>query len=183
MRYGDLITPLLSVLLRNVIRTAVFLLAASWAAGCATTAPVKLELNEVITNPQAHKNERVEVTGDVIDYEPARGDAYRTLQFTLGLGPDEKILVFSAGYTADAIAKASKLVEEAFRAREPITVAGKLRVGPEAETVGGVELRLERVEYRGRKIDVTRGRRTRPGFEVGAWHVTPSIGIGATFTP
>ena len=70
---------------------------------CARTAPVQRDIFEVTANPQAHKNERIEVTGNVINYEPARGDAYRTLSFTMGVGPQEKIAVFIAGYNADAM--------------------------------------------------------------------------------
>lgn len=182
MRRGGRMAPLF---LRNCACIGVFLLVAGCAVGCATTPPARLDLSEAVANPQAHKNERVELTGHVITYEPARGDAYRTLLFTIGYGPDKKIAVFSSGYTADAIAKASALVEEAFDANEPLTVVGKLKVAPDAETAGGAELRLESVEYKGQKIDVTRGRKTRPGFSVGVggWYFTPSVGVGATITP
>ncbi len=171
--------------LRNGVLVGAFLLIVACAAGCATTAPARLDLAEAVENPQAHKNKRVELTGHVVTYEPARGDAYRTLHFTIGYGPDEKIAVFSSGYTADAIAKASALVEEAFDAGEPLTVVGKLKVAPDAKTTAGAELRLESVEYKGQKIDVRRGRKTRPGFSVGVggWYFTPSVGVGATITP
>ena len=150
---------------------------------CATAAPTRLDLQDLAVNPRAHKNERIEVTGHVVDYEPARGNAYRTLYFTLGLEPDGKIAVFSSGYTADAIAKASALVREAFEAREPLTVVGKLKIDEKAEAEPVAELRLESVEYGGRKVRVNRGRRTRSGMSVGGWYFRPSIGIGATFSP
>ena len=151
-------------------------------AGCATTAPTRLDLGSVLDNPMAHKNKRVELTGNVLDYEPARGDTYRTLFFALGFGPDEKIPVSVAGYNAEAIAKASALVKEAFDSREQLTAVGKLKVEAD-EGAGSPELKLDAVEYRGRKIDVTRGRKTQPGFEVGGFVFSPSIAVGATITP
>ena len=158
-------------------RAAGFLLAACAVFGCATTTtPSRVELHSVLSDPGAYHNHRVEIIGRVIDYEPAGGDTYRALHFTLGYGSEEKVFVFGSGYAA-AVAKASSLVGDAFRTGEPVMVIGKLKAGKNAE------LRLESVEHRGRKIDVTRGRRTRPGFDVGGFHVTPSIGINATITP
>ena len=135
----------------------------------------------VLADPGVYNNQRVELTGQVIDYEPARGDTYRTLHFTLGFGPEEKISVFCSGYGADAIAKSSNLVGEAFEAAGTLIVIGKLKAGKGDRT--SAELALESVEFGGRRIDVARGRKTRTGFEVGGFHITPSIGIGATFSP
>ena len=126
----------------------------------------------------AYHNRRVELEGLVIDYEPAIGDMYRTLYFTIGLGPREKIAVFTSGDRADAIAKASDLVGEAFQACEPVVVVGKLK----ADQGTVAELRLEWVGYAGRIIDVTRGRKTQPGFDAGGIRIVPSIGISTTIS-
>ena len=167
---------------RTAASGAVLLIAAGILSGCASAPPTSVDLRETFFNPQAYHNERVELVGYVVDYEPAGGDTYRTLHFTLGLGPDEKVAVFGSGYTADAIAKASGMVGEAFEDREPVSVIGKLKVagGPDGP---GAELRLESVEYKGRKIDVARGRKTRPGFDVGGWRIVPSVGISTSFSP
>ena len=183
MRYSRQVNSPRNWMFPGAVCALFFFLLCVFATGCARTAPLKADLRDVLDDPDAHKGERIELTGHVIDYEPAGGDTYRTLNFTLGLGLDDKILVYGAGYTAEAIAKASQLLGEAFEAGGPVTVSGKLRIDPDAETDAAAELRLESVEYGGRKINVTRGRKTRPGFEVGGWHFTPSIGIGMTFTP
>jgi len=149
---------------------------------CARTTPVQRDILEVTANPQVHKNERVEVVGKVINYEPARGDAYRTLSFTMGDGSHEKIAVFIAGYNADAIAKASTLIGEAFEAGKPITAIGTVKIDSKAEQTVP-ELRLESVEYEGRKIDVSRGRKARPGLQIGGGYFGSSVGVGATITP
>jgi hypothetical protein len=153
------------------------------AAGCATTAPTRADLSSVAENPQNYRNQRLELTGKVIDYEPARGDTYRTLLFTLGVGPTKKIPVFASGYTAEAIAKASQLVGEAHTANQPLTVTGKMKIGKTENDPAAAELRLESVEYAGRKVDVKHGQKTRPGFQVGGFVFTPSVGVGATITP
>jgi hypothetical protein len=142
-----------------------------------------VDLGAPLENPEAYKGKRLELTGYVMDYEPARGDAYRTLYFILASGPDDRLPVFASGYTADAIAKASALIGRAYETQEPLTVTGTLKVSQEGETPSRPELRLETVEYAGEKIDVTRGRKTAPGFDVGGWVVTPSIGVGITITP
>lgn len=143
-------------------------------SACATTQPIKSDIPTVLADPETYHKKRVELSGMVLDYEPARGDTYRTLQFTLGVGPNEKIPVFCSGYTADAIAKASDLAGEAFRARKPVIVVGILRT----DEVAPAELKLESIEYGDRIIDVTRGRKTRPGFDAGGFRIVPSIGIG-----
>jgi hypothetical protein len=147
---------------------------------CATIPPTSLELDDALSNPEAYKGKRLELTGFVIEYEPARGDVYRTLQFTLGYGPEEKLRVYAAGYTADAITKASILVRNAYESGKPLTVTGKLELGaPDSHP----ELKLETIEYLGEKINVSRGPRTSSGFELGGWQFVPSIGIEATITP
>lgn len=179
-RHGRMI-PAMGGLLQKVLLAVSLLAGAGPAAGCATTAPVRLDLDDVAADPQAHRNKRVELVGFVQDYEAPRGDVYRTLHFTLGPGPDENIQVGCSGYTVDAIEKASRLVAEAFETREAIAVIGKVKVDKGAIT--GYELQLESVRYKGQEIVVTRGYKTRPGFEVGGWHFTPSIGVQATITP
>ena len=183
MKYAPYAFPAFKSSRPQVIIIIVSLLIICPAAGCATARPVKLDIQTVLDNPQVHKNKYVEITGYVIDYEPARGDTYRTLYFTLGLEPDEKMPVSAAGYTADALFKASMLVGDAFEAHEPLTATGKLKVRKQDESEG-TELRLRTVEYGGTKVDVTRGPKTEPGFGMGGgWRIIPSIGIDATITP
>lgn len=152
---------------------AALLILINLVSACATS-PTRLDINNILTASHAYHNRRVELTGNVIDYEPAAGDTYRTFQFTLGIGPEEKIRVSGSGYTADAIAKASDLVWEALVAREPLTVVGTI----EADEGVPPELRLESVEYEGRRIDVTRGRNARRGL--GGFRIVPSFGLNIT---
>lgn len=168
-------------LLGSILRVVAFTIIVGLFSACATSPPLRPEMHNVFADPSVYNNQRVELTGQVIDYEPARGDTYRTLHFTLGSGPEEKISVFCSGYGADAIAKASNLTGEAFETGETLIVIGKLKAGEGDGT--SAELALESVEFGGRRIDVTRGRKSRTGFEVGGFHITPSIGIGATFSP
>jgi len=180
-RLGSAASPP-GVFRRTAALGAALLITAGILSGFASAPPTSVDLRQAFFNPQAYHNERVELIGYVVDYEPAGGDTYRTLHFTLGLGPDEKVAVFGSGYTADAIAKASGMVGEAFEERGPVSVIGKLEVagGPDG---AGAELRLESVEYKGRKIHVARGRKTRPGFDVGGWRIVPSVGISTSFSP
>jgi hypothetical protein len=160
---------------------AALLLAIAFSAGCATVSPARVNVGDVLQHPQDYKNKRVELTGLVLDYKPAQGDVYRTLIFTLGPHPEGELLVVGTGYRAEAIAKASFLVEQAYEANEPITVSGKLKLPKNAPP----ELRLETIRYKGQEIKVNKGPRTRPGFgfSVGGAYITPSIGIGATIHP
>ena len=161
------------------ILAAIFVSAAVLAA-CATGPPVRTDVQQVLRQPAEFKNERVELTGYIKDFTPAQGDLYRTLLFTLEQGPDERLLVVGAGDTAEAIAKASLLVEQAYEAQEPVIVVGKLKLSETAPP----ELRLESVRYKGKEIDITAGPRPRRGgLSIGGGVVTGSIGIGATITP
>jgi hypothetical protein len=134
----------------------------------------------VLGDPAAFDNRRIELTGQVIDYEPAIGDIYRTLRFIFGSDAGQAITIIYSGYEADAIAKASILVGDAFEAGGILTVVGTLSAG-EGDGASA-EVTLESVEYKGRRIDIAGGRKTRTGFEAGGFHITPSIGIGVTFS-
>ena len=152
-------------------------------SGCTTSKPVRLDMQGLLDSPQAYKNKNVALTGYVIDFEPARGDTYRTLYFMLGVGSDEKIAVSAAGYTAESISKASMLVGQAFEEHELLTATGRLKVRKQDES-DKVELKLRVIEYGGRKIDVARGRKAQAGFQFGGgWRIVPSIGIDANITP
>jgi len=164
--------------LRNVVPKTVAILMLLWVTnGCATAPAALLDLNQALTNQQAYKDKRVEISGFVIAFEPLSGDAYRALHFKLGSESGEQIEVSGSGYTAKAIADASALVREAFENREPITVVGLLSVPPDAPP----EIKLESVQYKGETIDIGRGRRSLPGVGAGGWYIAPSIGIGAQF--
>jgi len=151
-------------------------------SACARTAPTRVDMGHVLSNPEPYDNKRVELRSRVIDFEPAQGDTYRTLHFTLGLGPNEKIPVFASGHTADSIEKASVLIGEAYSERGLLIVVGKLKAY-EGTAPAAAELKLETVEYNGRIIDVTKGRQTQPGFDAGGIRIVPSIGIGVTINP
>ena len=165
----------------RIFLSAAIFLAIAFSSGCATMPPARVGVGDVLQHPQEYKNKRVELTGLVGDYKPAQGDVYRTLVFTLGRQPGRELLVVGTGYTAEAIAKASFLVEQAYEANEPITVSGKLKLPKNAPP----ELRLETIRYKSQEIKVNKGPRTRPGFgfSVGGAYITPSIGIGATIHP
>jgi starvation-inducible outer membrane lipoprotein len=164
---------------RRLILPAAFLFVAFLLAGCAT-APVPASIDQVLQQPQAYEGKRVELTGLVKEYKPAQGDVYRTLLFTLSQDSGGDIWVIGAGYTAEAIAKASLLVEQAFEAREPVTVVGKLKKNKQ----GPPELQLQSIRYKGQEIEIKKGPTTRgSGFSIGGGVVSGSIGIGATITP
>ncbi len=169
-------------MLSDIARIITIFTVALSLVNCARTAPVQRDILEVTANPQTHKNERIEVTGKVINYEPARGDSYRTLSFTMGVGQQQKLNAFIGGHNADAIAKASTLVGEAFEAGKPVTVIGKVKIDSKVEQAIP-ELRLESVEYEGQNIDVTQGKKTRSGLSIGGGYFGSSIGIGATVSP
>ncbi|GAB4346520.1 MAG: hypothetical protein Kow0099_27840 [Candidatus Abyssubacteria bacterium] len=160
------------------------LLIASLLPACATT-PVPVQLPDVTSSPDSYKNKVIELTGFVIEYQPASGDAYRTFQFSIGCGPDDTLNVHAAGYTAEAIAKAAALVRNAYETGKPLTVTGTLELyEPESPQAAPVpELTLRTIEYQGETINVARGPKTSPGFELGGWQIIPSIGINATITP
>ncbi len=161
----------------QTIVISALILVPSLLSGCATAPATRLDLTQALTNQQAYNDKRIELSGPVFNYEPASGDLYRTLHFTLGNESGELIEVFGSGYTAKAIADASALVREAFENREPITVVGVLSVPPNAPP----ELKLESVQYRGQTIDIGRGHRSVPGVGAGGWYVAPSFGVNAQF--
>ncbi|RJP19541.1 MAG: hypothetical protein C4520_12715 [Candidatus Abyssobacteria bacterium SURF_5] len=164
---------------RRVVSCAAFLALAVFAS-CASGPPVRVGVDQVLDQPQAFKNERVELTGFVEDLKPVQGDVYRTLFFTLAGHPDGEILVSGAGYTAEAIAKASFLVQQAYEEHEPVTIVGKLKVDEKAPP----ELKLESIRYRGQEVEIKSGPTTRPGrLSIGGGVVTGSVGIGATIHP
>lgn len=151
-------------------------------SACARTAPTRVDMDQVLSDPKPYNKQRLELRGRVIDFEPAQGDTYRTLHFTLGLGPQEKIPVFASGHTVDSIEKASILIGEAYSEKGLVTVIGRLKAYDGAAPAA-VELELETVEYSGRIIDVTKGRQTQPGFDAGGIRIVPSIGVGVILTP
>ncbi len=148
-------------------------------AACTTAPPTRTDINQATRQAQSYENKRVQLTGLVKDFRPAQGDIYRTLVFTLAQPDEGEIMVAGAGYTAEAIARGSLLVERAYEEQEPLTVTGKLKL----KNGSAPELQLESVSYKGQDVKITRGPSTRPGISFGGGVVTGSIGIGATISP
>jgi hypothetical protein len=125
-------------------------------AGCAST-PIVTDLTTVAANPLPFKNQRVELAAYVIENPAPTGDKYRTWTFTIGSASTGRIIASEEGYNPSTIDKAYHLVDEAFRASEPVTVTGKLRVGPYREIAAGMEIDLDSVSYKGTVINTDEG--------------------------
>jgi hypothetical protein len=124
--------------------------------GCAS-APKATTLTAIAENPDQYRNENVELTAPVLENPPPSGDLYRTWTFLIGHPERGRILVTEAGYNPATISKAYRLVDEAMRAGEPITVTGKLRIGPYESLRAGAEIELKSVSYGGTTIDTDEG--------------------------
>ena len=124
--------------------------------GCAS-APIATTLTAVTENPAQYRNEKIELTAPVIDNPPPTGDLYRTWTFVIGHPEKGRILVTEAGYNPATINKAYHLVDEAERAGAPVTVTGKLRIGPYESLRSGAELDLDSVSYGNTTIDTDEG--------------------------
>ncbi len=144
-------------------------------AGCATTPPVLANLASVTQDPEPYRNKRIEVTAPVLDNPPPAGNTYRTWSFVTGSPESGSIMVYKSGYNPSTIDKAYKLVEEARQAGQPVTITGKVRVGPYGALRSGMEIDLETVSYNGTEIN------TRSGPYVGGYYYSPYFYAGPTF--
>ncbi len=126
-------------------------------AGCATTPPISTDLTAIQQNPGLYRNKKVEFTAPVFQNPPPMGSTYLTWDFTLGSSETGIIRVTKAGYNPATIDSAYRLVEEARWAGQPVTIAGKLRVGPYRALRSGIEVELYTVGYNGVVIDTNRG--------------------------
>ena len=124
--------------------------------GCASV-PIPTTLPEVVANPNQFRNEYIEMTALVAQNPPPQGDDYRTWSFTIEGSSDYRILASEEGFNPSTIEKAYNLVEEARKAREPVTITGRLRVGPYRELESGMEIELVSVRYRNTKINTDKG--------------------------
>lgn len=111
----------------------------------------------VVENPELFKNENIELTVPIIDNPRPQGSTYRTWSFTVGGNADYRIMVSEEGYNPSTIDRAYYLVEEARKAGEPITITGKLRVGPYRELESGMAIELKSVQYRDTRINTDKG--------------------------
>ncbi|RJP63952.1 MAG: hypothetical protein C4532_20190 [Candidatus Abyssobacteria bacterium SURF_17] len=123
--------------------------------GCATV-PIPTDLSAVTQNPHQFKNERIVLTGYVIENPPPQGDEYRTWSFVIG-SSDGNLRVSEEGFNPSTLEKAHRLVEQARLANEPVTIAGRLRIGPYQEIVSGTEIDLESVRYKDTEINTDKG--------------------------
>ena len=125
-------------------------------AGCAST-PIAVDTATVIANPDQFRNKYIQITAPVLENSPPRGDDYRTWIFSIGTSANYQIMASEEGFNPATIEKAYRLVEEARRTGEPVTVTGKLRVGPYRELESGMEVELVSVRYRDTEINTDRG--------------------------
>ncbi len=116
------------------------------AAGCAST-PISTDMAAVMADPARFRNELIEITAPVLENSPPQGDDYRTWSFTIGTSAGYRIMASEEGFNPSTIEKAYLLVEDARRAGEPVTVTGRLRVGPYRELESGMEVELVSVRY------------------------------------
>ena len=93
----------------------------------------------------------------MIDNPVVKGNDYRTWNFTLGTSADYRIVASEEGFNPSTIDRAYRLVEEARQAGEPVTVTGKLRVGPYSRLESGMELELISIRYRDTEINTDKG--------------------------
>lgn len=124
--------------------------------GCAS-APIATDLPSIMENPDQFRNRRIEITGPVLENSPPQGDEYRTWSFVIGSARAYKVTASEEGFNPSTIEKAYRLVEEARKARDEVTVTGTLRVGPYGEIESGMEIDLDSVRYRDTEINTDRG--------------------------
>jgi hypothetical protein len=124
--------------------------------GCAS-APIATDLSSIVENPDEFRNKRIEITGVVLDNPAPQGDEYRTWTFVIGSRRTYRVAASEEGFNPSTIEKAYRLVEEARRAGDEITVTGMLRVGPYREIESGMEVELDSVRYRDTEINTDRG--------------------------
>lgn len=144
------------LILMRKLQMTLFLLIVLTFAGCATTPPVQVPLSSITEYPDQYRNENVEVTAHVLNNPPPTGDLYRTWNFLIG-EPGERILVSEAGYNPSTINRAYHLAKLAQTDNKPITVTGKLRVGPHRALKTGIEIDLDTLSYMGTTVDLEAG--------------------------
>ncbi len=144
-------------------------------AGCATT-PIPSNLPSVMQDPAAYRNKTVEITAPVLDNPPPAGNTYRTWSFIVGSPETGSLTVSRSGFNPSTIDKAYRLVQEAWQAGQPVTITGKVRVGPYGALRSGIEIDLATVAYDGVVINA------RSGPYVGQYYYySPYFYMGPTF--
>jgi hypothetical protein len=138
---------------RNPLLFAILLML---VGGCAST-PIPTTLSAVVADPYQFRNEYIEITAMVAQNPPPQGDDYRTWSFTVNGSSEYRLLASEEGFNPSTIEKAYHLVEEARLAGEPVTITGKLRVGPYGELESGMEIELVSVRYRYTEIRTDKG--------------------------
>lgn len=138
-------------------RRIMFLLSFSLLLGGCASAPIPATLAALSENPVRYRNQNVEITGLILNNPAPSGDLYRTWNFTIGSHEGERIRVTKAGYNPATIDKAYRLVSEAVKAGQPVTITGTLRVGPYKSLKQGAEIALRSVTYENVTIDTDAG--------------------------
>jgi hypothetical protein len=124
--------------------------------GCAST-PIPTTLPAVVANPEQFRNKYIELTALVAQNPPPQGGDYRTWSFTVNGSGNYRLMASEEGSNPSTIDKAYLLVEDARKAHEPVTITGKLRVGPYRALKAGMEIELVSVRYRGTAIYTDKG--------------------------
>ena len=137
----------------NFILLSVLLL---HSIGCASV-PLSTSLHAVAQDPDSFKNKHIEITAPALVNPAPKGDIYRTWSFTIGGDRNHRITASEQGYNPSTIDRAYHLVEEARKSGEPITIVGRLRVGPYQALESGMEIELQSVRYRGMEIKTDKG--------------------------
>ena len=117
-------------------------------AGCATAPPIPTDVGAVTAEPEAFRNTLVEVQGRVREYEPPRGDRFRTWAFVVEDLEGNRVPVYTAGRHPEDIAAADRVVRRALDAGGPIFAIGYLRTGRYGNQSGGPRLELRQVQFK-----------------------------------
>lgn len=127
-----------------------------WTFGCAST-PIATNISTVAEDPYQFRNKRIEITAPVIQNTAPRGDEYRTWTSIIGSSESYQIMLSEEGFNPATIEKAYLLVEEARKKGDPITVTGRLRVGPYQDIESGLEIEVDSIQYKNVRIGTDRG--------------------------
>jgi hypothetical protein len=138
---------------KHLILLIVFLI---FMGGCAS-APIPTTLPAVVADPSQFRNKYIEITALVAQNPPPQGDDYRTWSFTVNGSGEYRLMASEEGFNPSTIDKAYYLVEDARNASEPVTITGRLRVGPYRELKSGMEIELVSVRYRDTEIRTDKG--------------------------
>lgn len=132
------------------------LIALFGSVGCAST-PLATSLPEIVREPDRFKNKHIAITAPVLENRPPAGDNYRTWSFTLGGDAPHQITATEEGFNPATIDRAYLLVDDAMKAGDPVTITGRLRLGPYKALEQGMAIELGSVTYGGVRIGTDKG--------------------------